>query len=265
MVMKRDAAVITGASSGIGRALTLALARSGVHVVGAARRRDKLEELENETPNIVGVAADLSVLEGRELLRQTLERERLRVRYLVHAIGTVDPVSPLAQISVQAWREAQAVNVEAPLFTTITLLPLFFDRTRILFVGSASSDRPRKGWGAYCCGKSALLMAYRCLREEWEKERIAICSAKPGPVNTAIFEKGSQADREIFPDGDLFDELKKSGQVASPDTVALFLKWLLLECPREEFGQREWDIRERSHHPFWLQGELYPDVGDGTR
>ena len=196
--MKRDVAVITGASSGIGRALALALAGTGVQVMGVARRRDKLAELENETRNIVGVAADLSVLEGREVLRQTLERERARVRYLVHAIGTVDPVSPLAQISVQAWREAQAVNVEAPLFTTIALLPLFFDQTRILFVGSASSDRPRKGWGAYCCGKSALLMAYRCLREEWEGERIAICSAKPGPVNTAIFEKGSQADREMI-------------------------------------------------------------------
>ncbi len=256
--MPSSIAVVTGASSGIGYQLALALAEAGVNVVGVARRADKLAELNAQSANIDTLAADLSHADGRMALSQWLSDRDLSVRYLAHSIGTVQPIRKLDGLTVSEWRASQATNIEAPLFTTLDLSG-HIGEGRILFVGSASSSRPRQGWGAYCCAKSALHMAHRCLRLEWSDRPILIASAKLGPVETDIMEHGITADSEIFPDRALFEDMRNNGQVASARTVAVFLRWLLLECPVEQYEATDWEMGDTSHHVHWLTGDLYQD------
>ncbi len=254
--MQGSVAVVTGASSGIGRALALALAASGRQVLGVARRRDALLALEAAAEGVSTLAADLSETEGRRDLAAWLCERDLAVSHLAHSIGTVEPVARLADLSLDDWRSAFAANLEAPLFSTFALADRL-ESGRVLFVGSGSAVRPRPGWGAYGAAKSALDMARRCLQIEWAERGVLVASAKPGPVETAMMARGAAADPSVFPDRRLFETLREEGKVASPETAARFLRWLLLDCPAKDFVANDWRMADPSHHAHWLEGDLY--------
>ena len=100
-------------------------------------------------------------------------------------------------------------------------------------------------------------MAYLCLKQEWADRPVLISSAKPGPVETDIMEQGITADIDVFPDRVLFEDLRNKGLAATPDTVASFLRWLLLECRADDFAKYDWEISDTRHHQYWLRDGLY--------
>lgn len=236
--------VITGAGSGIGRALARVLLERRALVVGVGRHTDTLEETGQGVAGYEPVVADLSTEHGRDVLIDRIGARR--VRYLVHNAGTLEPVGALAGISLAQWRAIQALNVEAPLFLTQALIDNLA-HGRVLHVSSGAAHRAVPGWGAYCTSKAALHMLYRILSEELRDRRIGVGSLRPGVVDTAMQELIRSKSETDFPDVARFRALKREGALETPESVARFILAVLeIEDP-DAFSAIEWDIRDHGH------------------
>ncbi len=248
----RPLAIITGAGSGIGKALALRLAEKNVDVIAVGRRISKLESTQKENPaRIKIVQADVGNDDGREKIVNAIPSGQT-LKYLVHNAAVLDPVIPLSRININDWRIHQAINVEGPLFLTQKLLPSI-NGGRILHISSGAAHHPYSGWGAYSTSKAALYMLYLVLREELKDSDIRIGSIRPGVVDTPMQDKIREVPESDFPALQKFINLKEQNKLSAPSIVAKFISWILLETADDEFSAREWDIRDESHQEFWME------------
>ncbi len=242
--------VISGASAGIGKALALALAAAGEQVYAIARRIEPLQEMQQLYPNQIKIiAADVSTEEGRLHIKNTLP-EGTKIKALVHNAAMMSPTGFLENIDVKEWRNQIAVNLEAPLFLTTTLLP-YLEGGRILNVTIYSSFKVTPGLGAYGISKAALNTLTEYFKVELQAHRIAVGSVLPGGVDT----DGQKQQAPIETPAMLRTKrLREEGKLLQPEVAARFLKWLLLETKADEFSEKVWDIYDQSHHPYWAAG-----------
>ncbi len=238
-------AIVTGAGSGIGRALSIELAsHHQINVLAVGRRLQNLQETQQQNPQRITVLqADVANEAGREQIFRQMERLG-RVAFLIHNAAQLQPVKPLSKVTLEEWRSHFAVNVEGPLFLTQKILPLMETDGRILHISSGAAHHPYAGWGAYCTSKAALFMLYQVLNRELNEQNIWVGSLRPGVVNTPMQDEVRQARREEFPALERFIQLKKEGKLLPPGVVAQFIAQVLLTTSNEQFVQKEWDIRE---------------------
>ena len=240
--------IVTGGGSGIGRALayTLALREKSVLIIG--RRTQALIETAAFSSFISTLCTDVSTSSGRSIVLEHLKNIK-QIDGLIHNAGIIQPILPITSIDESAWRQTMAINIEAPLF----LSQLLYDKLsngRVLHLGSGAANFAVKGWAAYCVSKAALSMLTRCW--QLESERVAFASVMPGIIDTPMQAQIRNATH-MEPDKlDFFKRLKKEKQLLTPDTVGLFLCWLLLDIDKSRFISKEWDIYDSSHHPEWL-------------
>lgn len=150
-------AIVTGASSGIGQAVARRLAREGAHVVAMARRADRLSELAAEFPNITAAPCDL--VDHRALstqVDQTIERHS-KIDILVNNAG-FSYYQRLEECTFEAWRETQAVNIEAMFVLTKLVAPHMRQNGygRIVNVSSTQAIAAEASVGAYAASKGAI-------------------------------------------------------------------------------------------------------------
>ena len=178
----KKTALITGAGTGIGRALSEFLIEAGLQVIAVGRRPQPLESLRASHPD-AGVAgsADVGTEAGRLALAEAVSGASLNL--LVHNAAVLEPAGPLAEMSLEAWREHQAINLEGPLFLTQALLPRLESGSRILHISSGAAHTAIQGWAAYCMSKAALHMGYQCWRNELQVRGVLVGSVRPGVVD----------------------------------------------------------------------------------
>jgi benzil reductase ((S)-benzoin forming) len=269
---KMELAIITGAGSGIGAALAEALSHASpsLHLLLVGRRSDALALTASRcAPRSTVLPLDITAPTAPAALGDAIVASSLRVRFLVHCAGTLGEIAALCDISHAAWQTALSTNATAPLFLSQATLPLFVPKGgRILHISSGAALRPVAGWGAYCASKAALHAVYGVLAEELRGRGIAVGSARPGVVDTAMQERIREEGKQVaaFSDHARFVALKggvveggaapgpappPSGALDSAANVAAFLSWLLLSTGDSEFSASEWDIRDAVHHPRW--------------
>ncbi len=247
-----DIHLVTGASSGIGRALCKDLAERGLNVLGIARRGTELEELRDEHPNEIQIlSADLSYPIGWQSVVDRV-RGQHQVSSLTHS-AAIATKGYLKDISLKSYREMMAINLEAPIFLTQALLPHFCHGARILHLSSGAAHRAVKYGGLYCITKAALLMTYRAWNADFPNGEIVVGSARPGVVDGPMQDIARSGD---YPGVEMFREFKEKGMLIQPSRVAEFLGWLLLRTSDEEFVSQDWNIFDESHHARWLNGSL---------
>lgn len=241
--------VITGGGRGIGKALALALAARGKSVLIIGRKESALMDVAAQSGLIDFLVADVSTPYDRQIICERLS-EISSLEGLIHSAGTIEPIIPLNTIDESAWRQVMATNVEAPLFLTQQLLNKL-SLGRVLYIGSGAAYFPAVGWSAYCVSKAALSMLTRCWQLECQQPIFA--SVMPGIIDTAMVDT-IRNSKHMHPEKlDFFQRLKRNNQLLSPDTVALFLCWLLMDVEPSDYVSKEWDIYDRSHHASWLQ------------
>lgn len=244
-------AIVTGAGSGIGRALALELAKREVTVLAVGRREQPLRETASLAgPNLLPVVCDVADPGDRSRLAR-LAQDAGGVRCLVHCAG-VHQVEPLLGITQNTWREVMDVNVEARLFLTLELLPLYCSGARVLFVGSNSATRARISATAYCVAQAGSAMLARCLQAELASYGIAVASAIPSPARTPMLDQQMAADPALYPDALLYRSDRDQGKLFAASAVGRFFCWLLLDVPGQEFSAQQWNIAEHTHHARWL-------------
>ena len=244
--MSTGLVVITGASSGIGRAMARRLASQGQTVVAIGRRAVPLEALAASAPDIEACVADVATEGGQAAIVAAVSQRP--VRWLIHNAGVLEPVGPLLSQDAAAIRGSLAINLEAPIALTRQLLPVMESGGRILHVSSGAAHRALAGWGAYCISKAGLYMAYEVLRQELDGTGVAIGTLRPGVVDTPMQTLIREQSIEDFPAVERFRALKSAGELSDPVDVAAFMEQVLSLSDTEHFSRGEWDIRE--HYPL---------------
>lgn len=234
--------VITGGSSGIGRALALNLAARKQTVLIVARREKPLNEVASLSPFISALSADVSSHEGRQKIIDRLH-DIPTLQGLIHCASSIFPIMPVRDITESDWKAIMSTNVDAPLFLTQALLDKL-EHGRVLQMISNLATHAAKGLTAYCVSKAALMMLTRC----WQLDSISMTMAivNPSIVDTNMLKQLMSAD---YVDESLIaaiHALKQQQRVLSPETVALFLSWLLLDIDKSLFASKEWDITDWS-------------------
>lgn len=248
----RPLAIITGAGSGIGKALAVRLAEKDVDVIAVGRKLSKLELTQKQNPERIKILqADVGNDDGREKIVNAISSGR-SLKYLVHNAAVLDPVVPLSRMNIDDWRVHQAINVEGPLFLTQKLLPAL-KGGRIIHISSGAAHHPYAGWGAYSTSKAALYMLYLILREELKDTNIRVGSVRPGVVDTPMQDKIRGVSKSDFPALQKFISLKEQNKLSAPLMVAKFISWILLETADDEYTAQEWDIRDETNHEFWME------------
>ncbi len=178
-------ALVTGASSGIGRETALGLARQGWRVIAVARRRERLEELAAQEPNILPRQVDLADPEQVEAFAAWLAGQPQPVEVLINNAGyalrgAVEEVPPADA------RRLYEVNVFTPIRLIQACLPGMRDlaRGRIVNLSSMSGRVVLPGNATYSSSKFALEGYSEGLRLELLETGIKVIVVRPGPVDT---------------------------------------------------------------------------------
>jgi len=181
--------VVTGASSGIGAAVALALAAEGATVCGVGRRRQGLEETArrlNGAGRFVACEADLMDDREPERLTKALIERHGKVDVLVHCAGTI-ALGAVETASVQDLDRQYATNVRAAYRLTQVLLPALRDsQGQIVFINSTVGLAARANVAQYAATKQALKAIADSLREEVNPLGIRVLSVYPGRTATPL-------------------------------------------------------------------------------
>lgn len=249
-----EIAIVTGAGSGIGRAVTMELSREPLAVLAVGRSAERLAATAELSPGVVEpVRADVCDAGGRGNVIEAVGARR--VRCLIHLAGDL-PVRRVVDTSAATWERAFALHVHARLHLTLGLLRNLSPNGRVLFVASRSGEKARKGAAAYCSSYAASAMLASCLKLELSEQGIEVVNALPGAVPTALLLAAMESDPDVFPDGNEYRRLGETGQWVRPEVVGKFFRWLAIAAePDFIHEQTTVDISDAAHHEHWLGTE----------
>jgi short-subunit dehydrogenase len=194
-------AVVTGASSGIGREIARELAATGATVVALARREDRLasltEELRRSTPESAYVVCDVSDTRRFEEVLGELEADRGRIDILVNNAA----ISELAGPGVGPYRQLMETNYCSVVAGTLAVLPGMRARGRgaVVNVSSDTARAPTPGEAGYSASKAAVSAFTEALSFETEAEGVHLHVLYPGWVPTEMTQPDGHADPHLPP------------------------------------------------------------------
>lgn len=180
-------AVVTGASSGIGRAAARSLAASGYHVFCTARRTERITALAEE---IGGTAVTVDVTKPADLttLVSAITAHGGPVKVLVANAGGAIGLETVATANLDDWRTMYETNVLGVAASIQTLLPeLISAHGSIITIGSIAGHTPYEGGAGYCGVKHAVRALMGSLRLELFDQPVRICEIDPGLVHSDEF------------------------------------------------------------------------------
>ncbi|MFF2223760.1 SDR family NAD(P)-dependent oxidoreductase [Streptomyces globisporus] len=184
-------AVVTGGSSGIGRAITGALARAGASVVVVARReaelREAVDELTGEGCRAAWVSADLGTAEGVRVGAEEAAAAFGEPDILVNCAG-INLRPPMGELGEDVWDTTMAVNLKAPFLLGQRFGPGMAERGygRIIHITSQQAHRAFVSSGAYGVSKGGLESLTRSQAEAWSPHGVTVNSLVPGFVLTPL-------------------------------------------------------------------------------
>jgi short-subunit dehydrogenase len=239
-------AVVTGASSGIGAAVAVDLARRGACVVAVARRRDRLDEVvascRAHNAESTAHVADVSSRDEGEGVVKTTEERFGRVDILVNNAG-ISVHKHASRTTVDDVERVMAVNFFAPVVLTMAALPGMLERGSgaIVNVTSVAGYVPNAGESAYGASKAALSRWTHGLAVDLHGTGVHAGVVSPGPIDTEIWS--------------LDEELTYRGKLYPPDVVAAGVARVI------ERGLTHLTVPRR----YGAVGALYPVLGRPMR
>ncbi len=187
---------ITGATGGIGRALSFAVAAQGAQLILLARNERKLRALHAELEQQAPGAALMAPLDLEKALASDYDRiaDAVQQRYgkldgLVHCAGLLGALTPIEQYDVPMWCRVVHVNLTAAFALTQVLLPLLRSAPdgSILFTTSSVGRKGRAYWGAYAVAKFGVEGLMQVLADELSgTSKVRVNAINPGRARTAM-------------------------------------------------------------------------------
>jgi NAD(P)-dependent dehydrogenase (short-subunit alcohol dehydrogenase family) len=182
--LKDKVVIVTGGTSGIGRAAALSFAKQGAKVIITGRRAGPLKEAMGDHPNIAGFTADVSVpADATRTINETLNAWG-RVDILVNNAGA-GAILPMADATADKIANILAVNVVGPSLLSAAALPyLAATKGTIVNVSSTFGQKPAAGLSHYAASKAALDHLTRCWALELAPQGIRVNAVAAGPTES---------------------------------------------------------------------------------
>lgn len=229
--------MVTGATSGIGRAVASELVRSGATVILHGRNEKTLEALYQELkalgpePSVAQI--DLERAQGPQYQQLTDEIESRygRLDGLLHNAAILGDKSPIEHYDIGLWQRVLLVDLTAPFILTRCLLPLLRKSAdaSIVFASSSVGKRGRAYWGAYSVAKGGIENMAEVLADELENTTVRVNVINPGGTRTKMRKRAYPAEN--------------SASLPTPESVAPPYLYLLGGASRGVRGRR-FDLRE---------------------
>ena len=276
MSQQKQTALVTGASSGIGRETALKLAEKGFAVIAAARRRERLVKLADQVQGITPVQVDLSQPDDTEKFCDYLEHLPTPVSILVNNAG-YSVRGALEDVSIEAVKRLFEVNLFALIRITQACLPAMRSQRKgmIINLSSIVGKFTFPGSGIYAASKHALEAVTDAMRLELAPMGIRVVTIRPGPIATEFNDVATQMTGDLMtrtdPDykqiyqtagehtGKLFADLNIPG----PELIAnLIMEAVLSQAPKvvysagpinDEFLGNRADFDDEGFHRFMLE------------
>ncbi|MBD1808276.1 MAG: SDR family oxidoreductase [Symplocastrum torsivum CPER-KK1] len=186
-------ALITGASSGIGKATALAFAKAGIDVALVSRSQDKLEAVATEARE-AGVKAkayalDLAKVEQVQSGISAIATDFAPIDILVNNAG-IGYTNALDQTPLSDWQHVMNLNLTSVFQCILGVLPMMREQQRgmIINVASIAGLQPFPAWGAYNVSKAGLIALSKTLAAEERDRGIRVVTISPGAVNTSLWD-----------------------------------------------------------------------------
>jgi NADP-dependent 3-hydroxy acid dehydrogenase YdfG len=188
-VLEGKLAVVTGATSGIGAAVTRRLTADGATVIGVGRRRDALAaEVARGEGRFIAVCADLADPGGRARAIAEIEDRAPRLDLLINNAGEAAYASPL-ELGAAGWRQLFEINVHAAVELAVALAPRLTGGHLVNVSSVTARFAPNVRFAAYAATKAALDRATEALRLELDPLGVHVTSIAPGLVETPLYDK----------------------------------------------------------------------------
>ncbi|WP_373073026.1 SDR family NAD(P)-dependent oxidoreductase [Zeaxanthinibacter enoshimensis] len=197
----KKTALITGASSGIGKATAEKFAREGLRLILCGRRQDRLDELSAELGKITEVHClnfDVRDKEAVFLAIGSLPSEFSRIDILVNNAGNAHGLDPIAEGSLEDWDAMLDINVKGLLYVTKAVLPQMTERKagHILHIGSTAGKEVYPNGNVYCASKHAVDAINQGMRMDLNAYGIRVGAINPGLVETEFSKVRFKGDEE---------------------------------------------------------------------
>lgn len=191
--INKKRALITGASSGIGKATALAFSQAGIDVALVSRSQERLEIVVHAATE-AGVEAKAYVLDLAEV-----EGVREKISAIAADFGDIDILvnnagmgytGRLREMPLKDWQRVIDLNLTSVFQCIQGILPTMRDRKQgtIINVVSVGGQQTFPGWGAYCASKFGLMALSKVLAAEERSNGIRVTAICPGSVNTALWD-----------------------------------------------------------------------------
>lgn len=191
--MKNNVIVITGASKGLGRALTLAFAKEGADLGICARGKEELlkvkQEAENLGANVVAVSADISKQEDVERFVSVVEAQFGTIDTLINNASIFGPgPTLLADYPLHQFEEVIRVNISNPFLVTKRVLPGMLAKKKgsIINITSEAGNTGFGEWGAYSISKFGVEGMTQIWADELAESGVRINMVDPGEMDTEM-------------------------------------------------------------------------------
>jgi len=273
---QKQTALVTGASSGMGRETAMRLAEKGFQVIAAARRMDRLNELADQFQGITPMQVDLSQPEDTEAFCRYISALPVPVSVLINNAGySIRGV--LEDVSMEAIKRIFEVNLFALIRITQACLPGMRNLRKgtIVNLSSIAGKFTFPGSGVYAAAKYAVEAITDALRLELAPFGIRVVAIRPGPIATEFNEVGNKLTGDLMartdPDyapiyqtaGAATGKIFASLSIPGPDLIAdLILQAVLSDAPKavyaagplsDDFLEKRASLDDNAFHRFMME------------
>ncbi|GHH99482.1 SDR family NAD(P)-dependent oxidoreductase [Neobacillus kokaensis] len=210
--MANRVALVTGAGTGLGRAIAKAFANEGLTVVLNGRSEGKLREVEDEIgcSKVIVIPADVTDEREINALRNKLLQQTGRLDILVNNVGGVPAMGQIEDMTLDQWNQVIDKNLTSQFLMTKAFLPALRNsgNGKIISVTSAMAHFYVKGFSAYSAGKAGVESLMKTVAEEEKGNNIEVHLFDPTNVVSEANPNGEKDPMEVV--GPLLDIINKS-------------------------------------------------------
>ncbi|MEG8048161.1 SDR family oxidoreductase [Sphingomonas aerolata] len=224
--LQNKVAIVTGGSSGIGRAIANRFAAEGAFVYVVGRREKELAETVAEIgASAAPIRADLARTDDIEAVYAKVAADRRTLDIIVANAGRAE-ATPLDSVDADAFDAIFDLNVRGAFFTVQKALPILNDNASIILVASSLAVRGDPGMSVYNASKAAVRSLGRTFASELMPRGIRVNTLSPGPVDTPIIDTNAstpEAAAEFRTYAASVTPMKRLGRPDELAAAALFL------------------------------------------
>ena len=200
MILKDKIAVITGGSTGIGKAIAIAFAREGAHLVLTSRTESQLDLAKREIAKITDAKVEIFPTDVSDpkavkgLINFAIEKFH-NIDILVNCAGIYGPIGLVTDIDSSKWLEAIKINLYGTFLCMQAVLPTMMKNKngKIVNLSGGGAVAPFPRFSAYSASKAAVVRLTETLAEEVKEYNISINAIAPGAVNTKLLDEALEA------------------------------------------------------------------------